>query len=384
MRKHYPLNSQGAEDAGQLPWTNGVPSTGTQGSYPSFAIVTDAEAEILAAIDAAGLVRNGADLTQLIQAASRGIWLGLFGGTATALTATMPNSVVIPSLQGGVRVRGIAASNYPGGGGTLALTGVGNSAASVMSCPIVGSDGASTLAAGAWAAGQFLTFDIDASGNARFAPGAGSVLDSRGIVGSTPVPFYASGTFVATSTRTRALMWAAGGGGGGAGSTNGNRAGAPGGGGGEYAEGVFPTVIGQPYSVIVGVGGTPGSSSPSNGGNGGLSSFGSFISCIGGAGSTGVLNQVGGSLAAGGSGGTGGAFRQSGSGGGNAIDLITSVLNGLGGVPGFGGSPQGPNVNGPGVSGRFPGGGGTGGSSITNGQGYAGGPGANGLVILFP
>ena len=172
MRLHYPLNSQGAEDAGKLPWIDGVPSAGAEGSYPGHAIVTDTEAEILSAIDAAGLVRSGSDLTQLIQAASRGIWLGQFGGTATALAATLPNNLVIPSLLAGVRVRGIAASNYPGGGGTLAIAGIGPNAASVMSCPIVGVDGATALASGAWTAGQFLTFDIDASGNARFGGSA--------------------------------------------------------------------------------------------------------------------------------------------------------------------------------------------------------------------
>lgn len=76
MRQHYPLNSNGVEDAGQLPWLDGVPSTGTQGSYPGHAIVTDTEAEVLAAIDASGQSRNGNDLAQLIQAIARGIYIG--------------------------------------------------------------------------------------------------------------------------------------------------------------------------------------------------------------------------------------------------------------------------------------------------------------------
>lgn len=174
MRQHYPLNNLGAEDAGALPWTDGVPSTGQQGSFPGHAIVTDTEAEILAAIDAAGLVRNGSDLTQLVQAIARGgLWLGQFAGTATALTATLPNAVTVPSLQAGVRVRGIAASNYTGSGGTLAITGIGG-AANTVSYPLIGADGVTPLATGAWKAGQFLTFDIDASGNARFGGAAGS------------------------------------------------------------------------------------------------------------------------------------------------------------------------------------------------------------------
>lgn len=183
MRKHYPLNSNGAEDAGKLPWTDGVPSTGVEGSYPGQALFTDTEAEILSAIDAAGLVRNGSDLTQLIQAASRGIWLGQFAGTATALTATLPNSVVIPSLQAGVRVRGIAASDFTGTGGSLKITGVG-AAATTVSYPLVGQDGVTALASGAWKAGQFLSFDIDAAGNARF----GSAI-SQAVLAAAKVPF---------------------------------------------------------------------------------------------------------------------------------------------------------------------------------------------------
>lgn len=198
MRKHYPLNSQGAEDAGKLPWIDGVPSTGVEGSYPGQALFVDTEAEILAAIDAAGLVRNGSDLTQLIQAASRGIWLGQFGGTATALTAAIPNSVVIPSLLVGVRVRGIAASNYAGGGGTLAITGIGTGAP--VSYPIVGADGVTALASGAWLAGQFLTFEIDASGNARFGGSA-----SAGGIATAQAAGSGFNTKIFTST-TRALL----------------------------------------------------------------------------------------------------------------------------------------------------------------------------------
>jgi hypothetical protein len=183
LRKHYPLNANGAEDAGQLPWKDGVPSTGVEGSYPGQALFTDTEAEILSVIDAAGLARSSSDLTQLVQSIARGgIWLGVFGGTASALTATIPNNVVIPSLMVGVRLRGIAASNYAGGGGTLAITGVGTGAP--VSFPIVGSDGVTALATGAWLAGQFLTFEIDASGNARFGGAASSGIASAQAAGS--------------------------------------------------------------------------------------------------------------------------------------------------------------------------------------------------------
>ncbi|GJD58344.1 hypothetical protein [Methylobacterium dankookense] len=107
MRRHYPLNSAGVEDAGKLPWTNGVPSTGTEGSYPGFEIVVDTESELLNAQDASGLVRNGADQTQLAQAISRGAYLGAFGGSANALTASLQNSTVWPSLLPGMKFTGI-------------------------------------------------------------------------------------------------------------------------------------------------------------------------------------------------------------------------------------------------------------------------------------
>lgn len=142
MRKHYPLNSNGAEDAGQLPWIDGVPSTGTQGSYPGHAIVTDTEAELLAAIDAAGLARNGSDLTQLIQAISRGIFLGVFTGSANALAGNIPNSIVLPGLLQGMRFAGVATSANTGGV-TMALTGFNPA---IGTLPLLRRDGAALQA----------------------------------------------------------------------------------------------------------------------------------------------------------------------------------------------------------------------------------------------
>ncbi len=131
MRKHYPLNSNGAEDAGQLPWKDGVPSTGTEGSYPGQALFTDSEAEILAAIDASGQARNGSDLAQLIQAIARGIYLGQFGGTANALAAAIPNNIVFSALQPGTRFKGfVTATNTAGV--TFAITGIGTASGTVQ------------------------------------------------------------------------------------------------------------------------------------------------------------------------------------------------------------------------------------------------------------
>ena len=84
MQLHYPLNpATGLEDATLLPWTNGVPSTGTEGSYPPFALCTEPQAEIVNAIQAAGLTPASADPFQLLRAA-RGGQLSTFNDTGAA------------------------------------------------------------------------------------------------------------------------------------------------------------------------------------------------------------------------------------------------------------------------------------------------------------
>ena len=99
-----------------------MPATGVDGSYPGHALITDTEAEVLAATAAAGLVASGTDLTQLEQAISRGIYVGGFTGSANALAASLPNSVVFPSLLPGMRFQGIALATNTGAV-TLALSG---------------------------------------------------------------------------------------------------------------------------------------------------------------------------------------------------------------------------------------------------------------------
>ncbi|WFS07791.1 hypothetical protein [Methylobacterium sp. 391_Methyba4] len=178
MRRHFPLSpATGLEDQSLLPWFDGDPVAGLEGSFPGHALSTDAEAEILTAIRLAGLTPSD-DLTQLVQGLARGpIWLGTLGGTADALAATMPGSdaatdpVFLPALLPGTRVRGVAKSANATATPTLTLTGVGSTAGGVT-FPIVASDGASAVGVGAWKMGQFLTFDIDASAKARLAGGA--------------------------------------------------------------------------------------------------------------------------------------------------------------------------------------------------------------------
>jgi len=361
-------------------------AAGTQGSKIPPAMPEFTQREIVAAIAASGQTPTNTILVQAAMALARGVFVGPLTGSGDLAVATL--GVVFPSLLQGMKLGGVATASNTTTTPKLRVMNLG-SAGLYQDFPILKEDG-STPAVGDIKVGRRYRFEADGAGNVAISgggltSGVTSVLDSRNIVGGQAYPFYSSGTWTCPAgvTRVRAQVWGGGGGGGGAGCTNGTISGAPGAGGGEYAEGVFAVVPGTTYNVTVGAPGTAGSNAPGNGGNGGTSAFDAFISALGGPGSTGVLNTTSGTLVPGGTGGTGGTFRLPGSGGGQAQAQGSSVQNGLGGPPGFGGSPQGPNVNGPGVSGRFPGGGGTGGSSIVNGQGNPGGAGGGGFVLLF-
>lgn len=87
MRQHFPLSpATGLEDQSLMPWLDGDPAAGIEGSYPGHALMTDCEAEILNAIIAAGITPDGNDLTQLAQA------LGLARIITTPITKTVGGS----------------------------------------------------------------------------------------------------------------------------------------------------------------------------------------------------------------------------------------------------------------------------------------------------
>ena len=72
MRRHYPLNpATGVEDVAFLPWTDGNPVAGIDGSFPGQALVTDMEAELVNVVELSGMTLDGADKTQLYQAILR-------------------------------------------------------------------------------------------------------------------------------------------------------------------------------------------------------------------------------------------------------------------------------------------------------------------------
>lgn len=193
MRRHYPLNANGAEDAGQLPWTDGVPETDTEGSYPGHSLFTDQEAEILNLQRAAGLVDSSTDLTQVLQAVARGgLWLSVLGGTANALAGTIQGSVVLPVLLKGVRFIGYPSSANTSAGVSLAITGIG-SAANTAVFPVIKADG-TALAAGDIKAGRRYEFEADGNGNL--------IITGGGISAGSSV---AGQLFVATKSADQSL-----------------------------------------------------------------------------------------------------------------------------------------------------------------------------------
>lgn len=397
MRKHYPLNAAGVEDAGLLPWTDGVPATGVEGSYPGHALITDTESEVLAAAAAAGLVPSSTDLTQLAQAISRGVFLGGFAGSANALSASLPNSVVFPSLLPGMRFQGIAlASNT--GAVTLTLSGI---AAPPGSLNLLRSDGGA-LQAGDVRAGSPFFFIFDGAAFRMAVPTQSEMRDAAPIAttviegaitqtfnnllitGGRTTVFATPGAFTWTAPAgaTQARVIALGGGGGGGGSANSGAGG--GGGGGGYVEGVVPVVAGQVYTGLVGAGGIGGRSNGQASTAGGTSTFtagGKTLSATGGTGGTFGNGTTVGITGQGGN-GVGGDLNFSGSIGQNGIYVPTGTANDIvfGGIGG--GSRYSPSTVYPYGLGAFngvaPGGGGSGAAGT-----YDGGNGFAGIVIIM-
>lgn len=91
MQLHYPLNpATGAEDQTQLPWTNGVPQTGQEGSYPPFALCTEPMYEIVNVLVQAGIVPSSSDPYQLTRAIRGGqLDFAVATGTPDAIVATI-------------------------------------------------------------------------------------------------------------------------------------------------------------------------------------------------------------------------------------------------------------------------------------------------------
>lgn len=282
MRKHYPLNSAGAEDAGQLPWIDGVPQTGAQGSFPGHAIVTDAEAEILNAQGLGGVVQSGTDLTQLAQVIARGLYLGGYNGSANALTATLAGNVSIPSLLVGMRFSGIVTTPNTGSV-TVAIAGFGTSPGVLN---LLRTDG-QPLTAGDLP--QNRPFDIRFDGAAfRLTSPAPSeitssttitntiiqILNAKNIAGGQLFPFATAGStdFPITANTTFSVGECRGGGGGGGGASGTSSAGSGGGGGGNAIK-VGTATVDTVLTINVGAQGVGGAAGGGNGTAGGSTSI---------------------------------------------------------------------------------------------------------------
>lgn len=378
MQLHYPLNpATGVEDASLLPWTNGVPASDIEGSYPPFGLCTDTQSEIVNFITDNGLTLSGANLHQLGQAVQAGlVCFAIATGTATALNVTL--SPVLSGLAAGVCLRVKLPVNI-GSSATLNVNGLGAKA-------ITYSDG-SAVKANDYLAGSVLPLVYDGT-EFQILGESIQLIKNYGRNSQTDI-ISATGAFsytvpVGVSIVTLHL-W--GGGAGGGGATSGTPGGAPSGGG----SGAYTTITlsVSPGDVITGVVGAGGSSGTS-GANGGAGTSTTVTY-------NGITYTSGGGL--GGLSATAGVAQNSVAGGtttnGNAKSHIgapsvagTFSYNGstavaLGGsgatAPGPGGGYGGNGGVGNGNPGQSPGGGGAGGGG-TSGSVATGGAGANGQV----
>lgn len=165
-----------------------------------------------------------------------------------------------------------------------------------------------------------------------------------------------------------------GGGGGGGGTTTIAISSAGGGGGGYSKEVILAASLTSTVGVLVGTGGAGGVAAGGTGSVGRISGFGGLLQATGGDGGT--------SSSVGGSGGIGsnGGLNVSGGPGGPASTANT-MTSGCGGNSVYGGGA--PSVgNSDGTTGSVYGGGGSGGSALSDGNDHPGGTGATGVVIV--
>ena len=387
MQRHYPLNpATGLEDAALLPWANGNPGTGSEGSYPPFGLFTDPQDEILNAIAGSGQA-VGSTLSQLLQALSRGIFVGTFAGSANALTAALPGSVVIPALTAGMRFSGIVGTANPGSS-TLTLTGF----TAAPGAKALTRGDASALQQNDLVVGQLITvvydgtqFQIQHTSTAFIksylqAHSPGSLIQQ--------LVFTASGTYTPSAGTQLVFVEGVGGGGGGSGCTQpgtGNVSlGAPGT-SATYARGLYTIAqIGSSQAITIGAAGSGGALGA--GTNGGITSLGSLLTIPGGLGGGAALNNqspptttANGNIS---SAATGGLFSRAGTASSAAIALNAAIGNsGSGGESPFGAGGYNKSANAIGANATGYGAGGAG-TMATSTQGNTGGNGSPGILII--
>lgn len=101
MRRLGPFNPSTGEPDSSLPWQDGNPATGQEGSIPSHRHWTHAMEEIVHVIEQAGLQPTASDLTQLWQAIQIAIEQGPGGGVGGAYVtqaAALTNLPIFPEV----------------------------------------------------------------------------------------------------------------------------------------------------------------------------------------------------------------------------------------------------------------------------------------------
>lgn len=248
---------------------------GTQGSKVPPRSIEAPQREIMAIIAAAqamGLdAPSNTDLAQMLKAVRSGV-LGYFVAAGTPDAVAITPNPVCAALVPGMRFRAKVA-----GSGSNTTTKP-NLVVNGIVAPILLSGGGQ-IALGDIVAGRTYAFDIDDSGNARFAGPAASEIaggsssalttytTSKTIIGGRLLFFqFTAGTYQWTCpsgvNQARVRGQAAGGAGG-----AGNGYAGAGGFGGNYFEGVFDFVPGQVYTIQNGQGGRATSGTGGNGGS---------------------------------------------------------------------------------------------------------------------
>lgn len=152
------LYNQPTGTAAGSPYVGKNIGAGIQGSKVPPMAIEGPQRELVNAIRGTGQTDTNGDLTQLLQALSRGIFVGTLGGTANALTASISGGVTMPALLTGMRFHALGGSVANTGPATLAFTSGFTAAPGTLA--VLRSDGL-VLQPGDIAPGAFVTFVFD-------------------------------------------------------------------------------------------------------------------------------------------------------------------------------------------------------------------------------
>ena len=389
MQLHFPLNpTTGAEDATQLPWTNGVPSTGVEGSYPPFTAVVEPMTELANLIAQAGLTGTSSDLFQAMRAIRSGQLDFDATDIGSANAALCQVGIPYTAIQAGLPftfIKGASANTTT----VPTLTITDQSGNNGLTGTIVKNNG-SALAVGDLPALALIT--VRAISATKFAlVSLLTISDVLSIVGPKAAGrllnvqiFSTSGTYTPSPGTAFVVAEGVGAGGGGSGAATNSAGnvslGSPGS-AGSWGKGYYTIAqIGASQAVTIGAGGGPGV-------NGGATSLGSLLTLPGGVGGS-PLNNVApptfngaGSIA----GAPTGANIASNRGIAPQYSLAISASAAIGGAGGsspFGTS--GANIaNANGAAGTGNGSGGSGTATLGAAASVTGGSGAPGLLIIM-